>query len=71
MSVAAPLWFWKFRENNSKFLIFFVVNFERYGVCWKITNRIYKEGANFDAGRGIVTKVVSVDFEKPAIGTCM
>ena len=30
MSEAAPLYFWKFREKNSKFWIFFA-NFENYG----------------------------------------
>ena len=46
MSVAAPLWFWKFGENNSKILIFFAY-IENYGASWKIMNRIYKEGGKF------------------------
>ena len=48
MSVAAPLWFWKIREKNSEFRIFFE-NFENYGKSWKISNY------NFQSRRQIMT----------------
>ena len=43
MSLAAPLWFWKFREINSKFGIFFA-NFENYE---KLRSIISKVGGKF------------------------
>ena len=36
MSVAAPLWFWKFREKNSEFWIFF----ENYGKSQIIISKV-------------------------------
>ena len=52
MSLAAPLWFWKFREKNSEFGNFFPK-------FWKFENfqnfelKLPKLEANFDAERGI------------------
>ena len=48
MSVAAPLWFWKFWEKNSKFWNF-SENFENYVEFWKIMNY------NFQSRRQIMT----------------
>ena len=55
MSLAAPLWFWKFREKNSEFGNFFPK-------FWKFENfqnfelKFPKSEANFDAERGIWEK---------------
>ena len=48
MSVAAPLWLWKFLEKIQNFGIFFA-NFENYGEFWKISNY------NFQSRRQIST----------------
>ena len=53
MSLAAPLWFWKFREKNSEFGNFFpklnkFENFQNFEL------KFQKSEANFDAERGIL-----------------
>ena len=51
MSVAAPLWFWKFWKKILDFGIFFQ-NIENYEHCENFELEFPKKEANFDAERG-------------------
>ena len=52
MSLAAPLWFWKFWKKILDFGIFFR-NFENYENFQNFELKFPKSEANFDAERGI------------------
>ena len=56
MSVAAPLWFWKFWKKILDFGIFFR-NFENYENFQNFELKFPKSEANFDAGRGILMDI--------------
>ena len=53
MSLAAPLWFWKFREKIQNFGIFFTI-FENYGEFWKNWIIISNVGGKFWRWEGIM-----------------
>ena len=53
MSVAAPLWFWKFWKKNSRFWNFFSRNFENHENFEHFELKFPKKEASFDAERGI------------------
>ena len=59
MSLAAPLWFWKFWEKNSEFGNFFPKfwNFENFQ---NFELKFPKSEANFDAERGIWGEMVDI-----------
>ena len=52
MSVAAPLWFWKFWKKILNLGIFFQ-NFEKIENFQNFESKFQKSEANFDAERGI------------------
>ena len=59
MSLAAPVWFWKFWEKNSEFGNFFPKfwNFENFQ---NFELKFPKSEANFDAERGIYTNIMYI-----------